>query len=289
MKNKNNFFNFILVFISFIIPVFLVASFVVLLVESLPVLKLIGLKFFVTEDWNVVREKYGFMPFLWGTLFTSVVAMIISFFFSLSLSIVLGEILRKSKINSFFSSLIEIISSIPSVVMGLWGIIFIFPIVIKIQSFFSLTPSGVSFLSAIIVLSFMIIPFSCTLGKEVIAMCPQSLKEAAYALGSTRLEVIFKVILPYARSGIFAGFMLSFSRVIGETMAVTMLIGNTINITPNLLAPGSTMSSLIANEFGEAGEKLHSSALMAVGLVLLVITFTINIFGKYIIKKISLR
>lgn len=289
MKKQSQFFNSLLLFVSFIIPIFLIASFIVLFIEALPIIKHMGVRFFVNQNWNVVTSQYGVVPFLWGTLFTSIVAMIVSFFFSLSLSITMGEILKNSKINVFFSSLIEIISSIPSVVMGLWGIIFVFPFVREIQMFFSLTPSGASFLSSIIVLSFMIIPFSCTLGKEVISMCPQSLKEAAYALGSTRIEVIFKVILPYARSGIFAGFMLSFSRVVGETMAVTMLIGNTINITTNLLSPGSTMSSLIANEFGEASEKLHSSALMGVGLVLLIITFAINIFGKYIIKKTALR
>ncbi len=278
----------ILIFISvFLSPIIIIGMLITLVEGAWMVLEKEKIGFFFSTDWDPIRQKFGGLVFLAGTLLTTLVAIIIAFPFSLTIALVTAELYKRSKIANFISFMVEIISAIPSVVIGLWGIFFLAPIMQKIQLFLGYTPYGNGFLTASLVLAFMIIPFSAALGREVILLVPQDIKEGAYSLGATHYEVIKKIILPYVSSGFLGGILLSIGRAIGETMAVTMLIGNVNYFPLNIFAPTNTMASLIANEFAEATEDIYVSALMGVGLILLISTLITTIFGKWIIKKIA--
>jgi len=175
----------------------------------------------------------------------------------------------------------------PSIIYGFWGIIMLVPIVQKVQIALGIPPYGVGIFTSSIILTIMILPYSASIGREVIQLVPDDLKEAAYSLGATRFEVIRKVIIPYARSGIFAGIILSLGRALGETMAVMMLIGNLNRIPKGIFSPANTMASLIANDFAETTEELYLSAIIEIGLILFLITMIINLIGRMIIKKTS--
>ena len=261
------------------------ASFITLLLHSMPTIKAFGLKFFVEKTWDPVFGRFGALPFLVGTLLTSFLALVISLPFSLAISILLGEYFREGFFPSFVKSVVELLAGVPSVIYGLWGLFVLVPVVREFQMRLGMIPYGVGIFTASLILSVMILPYSASLGAEVISLVPQDLKEAAYSLGATRYEVITKVVLPYAKSGIIAGIILALGRAIGETMAVTMVIGNS-NFLPNsIFSPGNTMASVIANEFAEATKKLHVSALVEIGLVLFLVTTVLSIVGKWIIKR----
>ena len=289
LLSKNNLFKFIIFAFSLLSLILVIGIFITLFVESIPSFKNMGWKFFISTDWDTNTNQYGAIPFLLGTLYTSFLALLISFPFSLALSVTLGEIFISQKIAVIFSSLIEVISGLPSVVIGFWGIIVLTPVVRELQIFFEMTPYGTSILTAVIVLAFMIIPFSASLGREIINLVPNDLKEAAYGLGATRSEVIFKIILPYATPGILAGFLLSLGRVLGETIAVTILIGNAVNFSFNVLENSNTIASVIATELAEAIDERYFSALIELALILMLITFLVNVLGRWYIKKISNR
>jgi len=257
-----------------------------LIIKALPSIKEYGISFIFSSEWNPTegRESYGALPFIIGTLITSFLALLITFPFSLSISLFLGEYFRNSKIGSILKSMIELLAGIPSVVYGLWGFYTIKPLI----SDLGLNPQGFGIFTASLVLAIMIIPYASSLGAEVISMVPSNLKEAAYSLGATRYEVIKKVIIPNASSGIFAGYILAFGRALGETMAVTMLIGNSNKLPTSIFDLGNTMASLIANQFGEA-EGLKYTSLIEIGLLLFVITGIINLFGRYIMRKLSVQ
>lgn len=261
------------------------AIFLTLFFHSLPTIKAFGLKFLTTSSWDPVYSQYGCLPFILGTLITSFLALIISIPFSLSLSILLGEYLKNGKLSSFLKSTIDLLAGIPSVIYGFWALFFLVPIVSKIQEALSITPYGVSLFTASLILSIMIIPYSASIGREVISLVPLELKEAGYSLGATRDEVIRKIVLPYAKSGLFAGFLLSLGRALGETMAVAMVVGNAFNIPKSIFEPGNTMASVIANEFTEATGRLYLSSLIEIGFLLFILTTIINIIGKYIVKR----
>jgi len=174
------------------------------------------------------------------------------------------------------------------VIYGLWGLFLLMPVTRHIQTLLGLTPYGVGIFTASLILSIMIIPFSASIGREVVSLIPADLKEAAYSLGATRFEVIKNIIIPYARSGIIAGILLAFGRAIGETMAVTMLIGNSNFLPKSIFSPANTMASVIANEFAES-TGIAASSLIYIGLVLFLVTTLVNIAGTYVIKKISLE
>lgn len=270
---------------GFLLIGLLLAIFISLLVNSFPTVKKFGFKFFIEKTWDPITGEYGALPFLIGTLLTSIISLLISIPFSLSISLFVAEYFK----DRFFSKLIEnftdLIASIPSVIYGLWGLFFLSPFVRNIQIKFSLPPTGVSILTASLLLSIMIIPFATSIGKEVIKLVPLDLKEAGYSFGATRYEIIRKIVIPYAKSGIFAGIFLSFGRALGETMAVTMVIGNSNFLPKNIFSPGNTIASIIANEFTEAVENLHLSALIELGLVLFFVTGIFNFIGNFIVKK----
>ncbi len=251
---------------------------------AIPSFKEFGLKFIISGEWDPSegRESYGALPFIAGTLITSVAALLISLPLSFSTSLFLGEYFKGTRVARILGLLVDLLAGIPSIVYGLWGFYVLRPLLIDL----GIGNQGFGIFTASLILAIMIIPYATSLSNEIISMIPNDLKEAAYSLGATRLEVIQTVTIPNARSGIVAGYILSFGRALGETMAVTMLIGNT-NLVPNsLFTTGNTMASVIANQFGEA-EGLKLSSLIAIGLILFLITGIINWLGKMIIKKMS--
>jgi phosphate transport system permease protein len=267
--------------------VLLIAIFLSLLLASLPSIKAFGIRFLTGRTWDPVSQQFGALPFLVGTLVTSFLALIISTFFSIPISIFLGYYYREGKASSFVKTVIELLAGIPSVIYGFWGLFFFIPIIRFIETELGVAPYGVGILASSLVLAIMIIPYSASLGREVISLVPNDLKEAALSLGATRFEVIRKVILPYARSGIFAGILLSLGRALGETMAVTMLIGNSNFLPTSIFSPANTMASVIANEFTEATGAVYLASLIELALFLFVVTTIINIIGKIVIIKTS--
>jgi len=251
---------------------------------SIPAFKEFGLKFIITNEWNPTsgREVYGALPFIAGTLITSILALIICLPLAFSTSLFVAEYFRNTRVANILSSLVDLLSGIPSIVYGLWGFYTLRPFIIKL----GLSDQGFGIFTSSLILAIMIIPYATSLSTEIIAMVPDELKEAAYSLGATRLEVIFHVIIPTASSGIIASYILALGRALGETMAVTMLIGNSNVIPSGLFATGNTMASIIANQFGEASG-LKLSSLIAIGLILFAITGIVNSLGKYIIRKFS--
>jgi len=278
-----------LLFSALAIVVLLVAIFLSLLLHSLPSLKAFGLSFFFRRTWNPVSNEFGALPFLVGTLLTSFLSLLICLPFSLAISIFLGEYFREGLFSSVLKNVTELLAGIPSIIYGFWGLFVLVPIVRKFEMKFGIPQYGVGIFTASLILSVMIVPYAASIGREVISLVPSDIKEAAYSLGATRQEVITKIILPYARSGIIAGIILALGRALGETMAVTMVIGNSNFLPQSIFSPGNTMASVIANEFTEATGRLYLSSLIEIGLLLFFVTMVINIIGRYIIKKVSLE
>jgi len=267
------------------VVVLLLAIFLSLLIASLPAMKHLGIGFLTGRTWDPVTQEFGSLPFLVGTLLTSFLALLISTVFSLPVALFLGEYYRHGAPSSFLKTGIELLAGIPSVIYGFWGLFFLVPLVRFLEIKIGVTPYGVGIFTSAVILAIMIIPYSASLGREVISLVPSDLKEAAFSLGATRFEVVRKVILPYARSGIFAGILLSLGRALGETMAVTMLIGNSNFLPKSIFAPSNTMASVIANEFTEATGAVYLATLVQVALLLFVVTTAINVIGKVIISK----
>ncbi len=275
--------------------ILLAASVVILIISAGMVLSLVkgaipafqhfGFAGFIfSKEWNPTegKEVYGALPFISGTLITSILALIICLPLSFSTSLFISEYFRKTKIASFLSTLVDLLAGVPSIVYGLWGFYALRPLIVSL----GWSGQGYGIFTSSVILAIMIIPYATSISNEIISLVPNELKEAAYSLGATRLEVIFNVILPNARSGLVAGYILALGRALGETMAVTMLIGNTNIIPTGLFSTGNTMASVIANQFGEA-DGLKLSALIAIGLLLFVVTAIVNGIGKLVIKKFS--
>ncbi|MDP2089423.1 MAG: phosphate ABC transporter permease subunit PstC [Flavobacteriaceae bacterium] len=267
------------------LSIILIASGMVLsLMEgTIPAFNKFGLKFITSTDWNPTegKESYGALPFIVGTVVTSVIAIIICLPLAFSTSLFIGEIYRGKKIASFIGTMVDMLAGIPSIVYGLWGFYVLRPWIVEM----GFNDQGYGVFTAGLILAIMVIPYATSISVEMIKMVQNDLKEAAYSLGATRKDVVFNVILPNARSGIFTSYILAFGRALGETMAVTMLIGNSNIIPKSLFDTGNTMASLIANQFGEA-DGLKLSSLVAIALLLFVITGLINGLGKMLIKKI---
>ena len=260
---------------------------ITLIIESVPSIKHLGIKYLWGKTWDPVNNVYGALPFLIGTLLTSFLALIISIPFSFAIAIYLGEYNPKGWLSNFLKNTVELIAAVPSVIYGFWGLLVLVPLVRSLEMKIGVLPFGIGIFTASLILAIMIIPYAASLGREMIRLVPSPLKEAAYSLGATRYEVIKNVVLPYTKSGLFAGVLLSLGRALGETMAVTMVIGNTSMIPNSIFGPGNTMASVIANEFTEADHTLYLSALIELGLVLFIVTVVINMIGKRIIKKFT--
>ena len=267
------------------IIVLLACILLTLLVASMPSIKELGLKFIYGRTWDPVTNEFGALSFLIGTLITSALALMISTPFALMVGLFLGEFYPKGWFSGILKNAVELLAGIPSVIFGFWGIFVLVPIIRSIELKFGAPPYGVGILTASLILSLMIIPFSASMIRLVISMVPADLKEAAYSLGATRYEVVRHVIFPYIKSGLSAGILLALGRALGETMAVTMLIGNTQAFPKSIFGTSDTMASVIANQFTEATGKVYFSALIETGLLLFVVTTIINIIGRNIIKR----
>jgi len=263
----------------------LVLIFILLFKESLYSINTFGFRFITDKIWDPVNEKFGLLPFVVGTVLTSFISLFISLPFSLSLALLLGIYYKEGFINKILSTTTDLLAGIPSVIYGFWGLFFLVPLIRKIEIKLGVLPYGVGILTASLVLAIMIIPYISSISKEVIKMVPQDLIEAGFSLGATIWEIIKKIILPYCRSGIFAGILLGFGRAFGETMAVTMVIGNSNFMPESIFSPANTMSSVIANEFTEATKDIHLSSLIQIGLWLFILSVIINLIGNLIVKK----
>jgi phosphate transport system permease protein len=254
-----------------------------------------GFHFWETTTWDPVAGDFGALPFIWGTLYSSLLALLISTPIALGIAIYLSE-LSPRLLRTPLAFLTELLAAIPSIVYGLWGIFVLVPIVRQIEihtpdwlrkvPLFSGPPLGVGMLAAGLILSVMVIPFTSSVAREVLKAVPATQREAAYALGATRWEAI-QAALRYGRTGIAGAIMLGFGRAIGETMAVTMVIGNNPRISTSLFAAQHTMAAAIANEFTEADTDLYLNALIEIGLVLFVITLVINALSRLLIWSVN--
>jgi len=250
-----------------------------------------GLAFWRTEIWDPVAGDFGAWPFMWGTLYSSVLALMLATPIALGIAVFLSELCPAS-LRQPLVFLTELLAAIPSIVYGLWGIFVLVPAVRALEAatpealrrlpLFSGPPLGVGMLSAAVILAVMVIPFTSSVAREVLRSVPMAQREAAYALGATRFEAIRSALF-YARSGIVGAVMLGFGRALGETMAVTMVIGNNPQASLSLFAPQYTMAAVIANEFTEAADDLYLHALTEIGLVLFIITLVVNSLSRLLI------
>lgn len=254
-----------------------------------------GWKFWQTSTWDPVAGDFGALPFIWGTLYSSILALVLATPIALGIAVFLSD-WCPLWLRAPLVFLTELLAAIPSIVYGLWGIFVLVPAIrtmqttlpdwIRAMPLFSGPPVGVSLLSAAVILAIMIVPFTSSVAREVLKSVPPSQREAAYALGATRWEAT-KVTLHYARTGIVGAIMLGFGRALGETMAVTMVIGNTPQAKWSLFAPQYTMAAVIANEFSEAADQLHLDALVEIGLVLFAITFLVNLGSRALLWQMN--
>lgn len=238
-------------------------------------------RFLTSSEWDYTdgAEQYGALPFITGTLMTTFLALLFCIPFSLPVALFVGEYFKGTRIAAILSTVTDLLAGIPSIIYGLWGFYTLRPLIMSLN----ISPQGSGILTASLVLAIMIVPYAASLSAEFIKMVPNELKEGAYSLGATRAEVIRKVVFPVAGSGIFSSYVLAIGRALGETMTVTMLIGNTNNIPESITSTGNSMASIIANQFGEADD-LRLSSLIAIGLILFLITAFINMIGKIMIK-----
>ncbi len=278
-------FNVLLGFAAMVV-VFIFAGFLfTLVVQSLPAAKQEGVAFLYGAEWNPVTTRFGALPFIIGTLMTSAIALIIAIPLSLSAGIVMGEYVGSGWGRSVLNTLINVLASIPSVVFGLWGIEVVIPLVRSLATSVGAPPYGAGILSASLVLAIMIIPYMSSMTREALVNVPAGLREGAFALGLTKQEVITGIALPFAKKSIFAGILLSLGRALGETMAVTMLIGNATRIPTSLFSLGNTLASVIASQFNEAASDVHRSAMMGLALILFIITMIAGWFGRTLMRK----
>ena len=274
-----------------------------LLMGSLPALKAFGFSFLIEERWNPVTEKFGALAPIYGTVVTSFIAMLIAVPVGLMISVFLTE-LCPMWLRRPIGTAIELLAGIPSIIYGIWGL-FVFapflqstlqPALISffgpipiLSSVFEGPPYGIGVLTSGLILAIMVLPFITSISRDVFAAVPPVLKEAAYGLGCTTWEVVRYVVLPYCRVGVIGGVMLGLGRALGETMAVTFVIGNAHRISTSILAPGTTISATIANEFTEAVGDIYTSSLIALGLILFVITFIVLSAARYLLLRLNAR
>ncbi|ARN21322.1 phosphate ABC transporter permease PstC [Piscinibacter gummiphilus] len=286
-----------------ILTLLLLAGIIVsLLVGAAPSIKAYGLSFLWTSDWDPVQNKYGGLVMIYGTLMTSFIALLIAVPVSFGIALFLTE-LSPNWLRRPLGIAVELLAAVPSIVYGMWGLLVFSPVLATyvqqpLQSLFagvpvlstlvSGAPVGIGILSAGIILAIMIIPFIASVMRDVFAVTPPMLKESSYALGSTTWEVVFKVVLPYTKTGVIGGIMLGLGRALGETMAVTFVIGNFNQLNSlSLFEAANSISSALANEFAEAGEGLHQASLIYLGLVLFFITFVVLSLSRLLLARLK--
>jgi phosphate transport system permease protein len=274
-----------------------------LVVGSLPAFRAYGLDFITTEVWNPVTDKFGALAPVYGTLVTSIIAMLIAVPVGLLVAFFLTELCPKWARRPIGIA-IELLAGIPSIIYGIWGLFVFAPFLQQtlqpfliglfgnvpiLSSVFAGPPYGIGMLTAGLILAIMVLPFITSISRDVFDAVPPVLKEAAYGVGCTTWEVFRSVVLPYTRVGVIGGVMLGLGRALGETMAVTFVIGNAHKVSASILHPGTTISAAIANEFTEAVGDLYTSSLIALGLLLFVITFIVLAIARYMLMRIQRR
>ncbi len=286
-------FKALTVLFAFSILAILMVMLFEMVTQSLPAIKRFGWGFMTGTEWDAVQEVFGALPFIYGSVVSSILALLFATLLCVGAALFITEIVPR-RMGAVIASLVELLAAIPSVIYGLWGILVMAPWLQRtvqpllqkhfgFLSFFQGPPYGVSMLAAVMILMIMVVPIITSITKEVLLAVPQAQREAAIALGATRWEMIRMAVLPYGKSGILGATILGLGRAIGETMAVTMVIGNNPKISLSLFSPAYTMPSVIANEFAEASSPLHSSALMYIGLLLLFVTLLVNILARVLL------
>jgi len=298
-KVQDGIFHKVTLVFAFLVLAGLAGILVSLAVEAMPALREFGASFLWTNVWNVPDERFGAMAAIYGTVVSSLIALVIAVPVSFGIALFLTETcpvwLRRP-----LGTAIELLAGVPSIIYGIWGLFVFAPLFSQyvqpwlqaalggipvISGWFSGPPIGIGILTAGIVLSLMVIPFVASVMRDVFETVPPALKESAYGIGCTTWEVVVNVVFPYTRVGVIGGIMLGLGRALGETMAVTFVIGNANRIVGSLYAPGTSIASTLANEFGEAAPGLHISSLFALGLVLFVITFVVLAISRWLIRR----
>jgi len=290
-------------FAAFTVFAVLIGVIASLYLGALPSIAKFGLAFLWTNAWNPVTEKFGALAQIYGTFVSSAISMLLAVPVGIGIAIFLTE-LSPWYVKRPVGIAVELLAGIPSIIYGMWGL-FIFAPVLQtmvqpyvidtfsgvpvLQDLFAGPPFGIGMGTAGVILAIMILPFVASITRDVFDGVPPVLKEAAYGLGCTRWEVLWNVVLPYARVGVTGGIMLALGRALGETMAVTFIIGNSHKISPSLFAPGTTISATIANEFAEAVGDIHVSALIELGLILFAITFAVLLTARYLLYRAEQR
>lgn len=297
-KLQDLFFHHVTLLFAALVLAALAGILVSLAIEAMPVFKQFGFSFLWTNVWNVPEEQFGALSAIYGTVVTSVIALIIAVPVSFGIALFLTETCP-AWLRRPLGTAIELLAGVPSIIYGIWGLFVFAPLFAKhvqpylqaafgevpvISGWFAGPPIGIGILTAGIVLSLMVIPFVASVMRDVFETVPPQLKESAYGVGCTTWEVVTHIVLPYTRVGVIGGIMLGLGRALGETMAVTFVIGNANRIVGSLFAPGTSIASTLANEFGEASPGLHISSLFALGLVLFVITFVVLAMSRWLIK-----
>jgi len=288
--------NLTLVFALLVIAI-LLGMIVILNIDAMPAIRKFGASFFGSLSWDPVKEQFGALPAIYGTLLSSLIGLVIAIPISLGAAVFLVEV-APSWIRAPVSFLIEMLAAIPSVIIGLWGLFVLVPFIrTPIESWlgsklgflplFQGPPFGVGFLAAGIILAVMVIPIITAMSRDVMRAVPNSQREAMLALGATRWETIRRAVLPYCRSGLVAAAILGLGRALGETMAVTMVIGNGYFLTASLFAPGTTIASKIASEFSEASSEVFISSLVELAIVLFAVTLLVNIVARVLVWRMT--
>jgi len=282
---------------AFVVPILLGLIAWEVFAAGWPALSKFGIGFFTTSDWDPVKGNFGAAPALFGTIVSSLLALVIATPLAIGVAVFLSEFAPRP-VRQAVAFFVDLLAAIPSVVYGLWGILVLVPFLrghimpffrdtlhLGATPFFSGPAYGPSMLAGGVILAIMILPYISAVTREVLVAVPRAQREAALALGATRWEMIWDAVLPFARSGIIGGVILGLGRALGETMAVTMVIGNRHEISASLLAPGYTMASVIANEFSEATSELHVASLMAVGAGLFIVTVIVNVIARWLVWR----
>lgn len=290
-------------FAAFLAAVVLFCTVIAVTVDSWTSIKVFGIwRFLTSSEWNPVTQSFGAFPFIVGTLVSSTIAMVLAVPISFGIAVFIAEI-APAWIKGPIAGAIELLAAIPSIVYGLWGLLVFAPVFAGLEPWidqylggipgigilFQGPPMGIGMLTAGIVLAVMVLPYISSIMRDVFVAVPSSLRESAYAMGATTWEVAWQVILPYTRSAVIGGIFLGLGRALGETMAVTFVIGNSNVLSASLLMPGATITSILANEFTEATTDLYLSSLIYLGLVLIAVTLVVRILAIFLVRRLGRR
>ena len=291
-------FRILAIVLASVVAIVLLAIFIVVFWGSLESMGRYGWSFLVTSNWNPVKDEYGAFTAIYGTLVTSLLALLIAVPLGVGTAIFITENIIPLQIRTLIGLMVELLAAIPSVVLGLWAIFVMEPFIKPFLQFlhmtlgwlplFSTNPMGPGITPAVLILVVMILPIITAISRDSLNQVPLKLRQAAYGVGTTRWGAIFNVMLPAAISGIVGGAMLALGRAMGETMAVTLIIGNSNTFSWSLLAPGNTISAMLANQFGEA-DGSQVSSLMYAAFVLMILTLAVNVLAQWLVKRLSLK